>query len=206
MGTSISITDEDVAPNMNFVKVGRKPTDEEVDEIQRRCNEVIPRNVRITVDTPEDAKTDSFPSDYDAEKGVVRVIKIEGTNTRLYFAAGARAVRPSTLTTHTLRSISSLLSTNPAHPSEVIQRVDKLNGQVRDMGRAGRKLENEIAGYEAARVIGELDGGLRAAFVLPCVRDWGGFHRGRDGCEGGGKGKRWQKKIAQRDWSAQDFG
>ncbi|KAF9512717.1 hypothetical protein BS47DRAFT_1044372 [Hydnum rufescens UP504] len=78
MGASISLTDDDVAPNMNLVELGRKPTDEEIDEIQRRCNEVIPRNVRITVDTPEDAKIDSLPSDYDVKKEVARVIKIDG--------------------------------------------------------------------------------------------------------------------------------
>lgn len=43
--------------------------------------------------------------------------------------------------------------------------MDKLNAQVRDMARARRKLEAEIAGYEAARVISELDAGRRAVFV-----------------------------------------
>lgn len=80
MGASTSLTNNDVAPNMNFVELGRKPTDQEIDEIQKRCNEVISQNVRITVDTPDDAKTDSLPADYNAEMGVVRVVKIEGVD------------------------------------------------------------------------------------------------------------------------------
>ena len=90
---------------------------------------------------------------------------IRSTNTRLYFTAGARAIRLSTLATRTVRSVSSILSANPAHPAEVIQRVDKLNAQVRDLTRARRRLEAEIAGYEAVRVISELDAGRHAAFV-----------------------------------------
>ena len=78
MGASTSLANDGVAPNMNFLELGRKPTDQEIDEIQRRCNEVISQNVLITVDTPGDAKTDSLPTDYDAENGVVRVVKIEG--------------------------------------------------------------------------------------------------------------------------------
>jgi len=173
---------------------------------------------------------------------------IRGTNTRLYFTAGARTIRLSTLATRTLRSVSGLLSANPAHPSEVIQRVDKLNAQVRDTARARRKLEAEIAGYEAARVIGELDAGRRAAFVyrvcetgadfimavtgalkdggfderegvvvllvavaetggggpVVIVGDEKGVERVVEGVKvilpdvkGGGKGKRWQGKIAR---------
>jgi misacylated tRNA(Ala) deacylase len=61
---------------MSYVELGRKPTPEEIEEIQRRCNEIVSRNVAITVGTPMDAKKDSLPEDYDAEKGIVRVVKI----------------------------------------------------------------------------------------------------------------------------------
>jgi misacylated tRNA(Ala) deacylase len=44
--------------------------------IQEKCNEAIRNNLSITVETPDDAKSDSLPEDYDKEKGVVRIIKI----------------------------------------------------------------------------------------------------------------------------------
>jgi misacylated tRNA(Ala) deacylase len=53
-----------------------KTTDEEMQTIQEKCNEAIRNNLSITVETPDDAKSDSLPEDYDKEKGVVRIIKI----------------------------------------------------------------------------------------------------------------------------------
>lgn len=83
MGASTT-TEPGSVINMNFVELGRKPTDEEIEEIQIKCNEIIQRNVQISVHTPIDAKTDSLPADYDPEKGIVRVIKIDGVDENPY--------------------------------------------------------------------------------------------------------------------------
>jgi misacylated tRNA(Ala) deacylase len=61
---------------INYIDLPRKPTDEEMKTIQEKCNEAIRNNLTITVETPDDAKSDSLPEDYDKEKGVVRIIKI----------------------------------------------------------------------------------------------------------------------------------
>lgn len=61
---------------INYIDLPRKPTDEEMQTIQDKCNEAIRDNLKITVETPDDAKSDSLPDDYDREKGVVRIIKI----------------------------------------------------------------------------------------------------------------------------------
>jgi misacylated tRNA(Ala) deacylase len=70
---------------MNYVELPRKPSQDEIQEIQDKCNEVIRNNLKITVDTPVDAKADSLPEDYDKEKGIVRVIKIGDIDSNTYF-------------------------------------------------------------------------------------------------------------------------
>ena len=65
------------ADTANYVDLPRKPSDEEVREIERKCNEIIRQNVKISVETPEKGvDLGHMPGDYDAEKGVVRVIRI----------------------------------------------------------------------------------------------------------------------------------
>jgi len=68
---------------MNYVELPRKPSAEEIEAIQHKCNEAIRSNLRITVKVPQDAKIDKLPDDYDKEEGVVRVVDIEslGPNT-----------------------------------------------------------------------------------------------------------------------------
>jgi misacylated tRNA(Ala) deacylase len=62
--------------DVNYVDLPRKPSEEEMQTIQEKCNKAIRHNHGITVETPDNAKSDSLPEDYDKEKGVVRVIKI----------------------------------------------------------------------------------------------------------------------------------
>lgn len=62
--------------SMNYVDLPRKPSPEEMQSIQSRCNELIRNNLPITVETPEDAKQDKLPEDYDKSKGIIRVIRI----------------------------------------------------------------------------------------------------------------------------------
>jgi misacylated tRNA(Ala) deacylase len=53
---------------MNYIELPRKPTQDEIQEIQDKCNEIIRENIQITIETPSDAKSDSLPEDYDKEK------------------------------------------------------------------------------------------------------------------------------------------
>lgn len=62
--------------SMNYVDLPRKPTPEEMQSIQSRCNELVRENLPITVEAPEDAKQDKLPGDYDKSKGTIRVIRI----------------------------------------------------------------------------------------------------------------------------------
>ncbi|CUA69294.1 hypothetical protein RSOLAG22IIIB_08420 [Rhizoctonia solani] len=176
-----NVTAHDGVPNMNYVELGRKPAEAEISEIQEKCNEYIMQNKPITVSTPHDAIKDWLPTDYDKDNGVIRVITIEGidqnpccgthlshtshiglillhhtqpirgTNTRLYFSCGSRAIALATSSLRATRALSATLSSGPA-PSELNARATQVTNSLRDTLRAKRRLEIEIAGYLAARV------------------------------------------------------
>ncbi|KAF8318933.1 Threonyl/alanyl tRNA synthetase, partial [Cantharellus anzutake] len=177
MGASPSLM-----PNMNFVELGRKPTDAEISEIQHRCNSIIAENRQVTVDTPSDADTTSLPSDYDASQGLVRVVKIDGidenpccgthlsqtshislilishtqpirgTNTRLYFTCGQRAITLATYSIRAARSIAGIVSASISDLENVISKVTKIDLELRDAKRAKRRLEAELAKFEAENI------------------------------------------------------
>ncbi|KAG8689463.1 hypothetical protein FRC11_002479 [Ceratobasidium sp. 423] len=185
MGASIvgdNVSGEDKVPNMNYVELGRKPTEAEISEIQEKCNQIVLQNKPVTVSTPHDAIQDWLPSDYDKENGIVRIITIEGvdenpccgthlsqtshigpvllhhtqpirgTNTRLFFSCGSRAIALATSSLRATRSLSATLSSGPT-PSELSARATQVTNSLRDALRAKRKLETEIAGYLAAKVV-----------------------------------------------------
>lgn len=60
----------------SYVDLPRKPSAEEIQDIQRKCNEVIRNNLSITVATPANAATHKLPGDYDKDRGLVRVVSI----------------------------------------------------------------------------------------------------------------------------------
>lgn len=66
---------------MNYVDLQRKPTEEEIQAIQNECAELIRENLPIRIETPDDAKHDKLPGDYDKSDGVVRVIHIGDLDT-----------------------------------------------------------------------------------------------------------------------------
>jgi misacylated tRNA(Ala) deacylase len=171
---------------MNYVELPRKPTDDEIRSIQERCNEVIRNAVPVTVETPEDAKADSLPGDYDKEKGVVRFIRIgdldfnaccgthlkstshisliilhhtqtiRSTNCRLFFTCGDRAINMATASINSLRSIAVSLSSNPA-PPEVQASVQRLGDTVSAERKRAKVLLAEIAKYEGDRIKAALE-------------------------------------------------
>ncbi|CAE6529264.1 unnamed protein product [Rhizoctonia solani] len=177
-----NVAGEDRTPNMNYVELGRKPTGAEISEIQDKCNQLVMQNKPITVSTPHDAIQDWLPSDYDKENGIVRIITIEGvdenpccgthlsqishigpillhhtqpirgTNTRLFFSCGSRAIALATSSLRATRYLSATLSSGST-PSELNARATQVTNSLRDALRAKRKLEAEIASYLAAKVV-----------------------------------------------------
>ncbi|KAF1958968.1 ThrRS/AlaRS common domain-containing protein [Byssothecium circinans] len=178
------------AGEMNSIEIPRKPSPDELQQIQDRCNRVIRENVGITVETPmgRDEQAEKIPGDYDREKGVVRFIKIgdldynaccgthlrqtshiglvllhhtttvRGTNCRLFFSAGDRAVGLATGAIDAVRSIAVSLSSGGG-PKEVQGSVQRLSDNLAEARKREKKLLAEIAGVEAERVRGVLRGG-----------------------------------------------
>jgi len=69
---------------MNYVELPRTPSQEVIQETQRKCNEIIQQNLQITVEISDDARATKLPGDYDQENGVVRVIKIDNLDANTY--------------------------------------------------------------------------------------------------------------------------
>ncbi|KAF1933995.1 ThrRS/AlaRS common domain-containing protein [Didymella exigua CBS 183.55] len=166
---------------MNYVELPRKPTDVEMAGIQQECNAVIRENLPVTVETPEAKGSASLPADYDGEKGVVRFVKIgdldynaccgthlkqtshiglvllhhtqsiRGTNCRLFFTAGDRAINMATESINGLRNIAISLSSGAA-PTEVAAKIQGLREQASDARKREKRLLAEIARFEAEQI------------------------------------------------------
>lgn len=166
---------------MNYVELPRKPTDEEMKSIQEKCNKLVAESIPVTVETPEDKVSNSLPEDYDAEKGVVRFIKIgdldynaccgthlqstshiglvllhhtqtvRGTNCRLFFTAGDRAIKLATESINGLRAIAVSLSSS-AVPADVATGVSRLSEQVSEGRKREKKILAEIAKFESESI------------------------------------------------------
>ncbi|KAH7402538.1 hypothetical protein BKA66DRAFT_449002 [Pyrenochaeta sp. MPI-SDFR-AT-0127] len=169
------------AGEMNYVELPRKPSDEEIRTIQEKCNQAISDSLPITVETPDGKGSDSLPEDYDREKGVVRFIRIgeldynaccgthlkktshiglvllhhmqsvRGTNCRLFFTAGDRAITMATESINSVRSIAVSLSSSLA-PADVVAGVHRLGDQVSEARKREKKLLAEIAKFEGDRI------------------------------------------------------
>ncbi|KAG9189576.1 misacylated tRNA(Ala) deacylase [Alternaria panax] len=170
---------------MNYVELPRKLSEEELQTIQKECNAKIREGISITVETPEGKGSDSLPEDYDREKGVVRFIKIgnmdynaccgthlqnsshinvillhhmqsvRGSNCRLFFTAGDRAIKMATDSINGLRSIAVSLSSASA-PADVAAGVQRLGDQVSEGRKKVNKLLADIAVFEGDRIKNQL--------------------------------------------------
>ena len=166
---------------MNYVELPRKPTDAEIVSIQQACNATIRQNLPITVETPEGKGSSKLPTDYDGEQGVIRFIKIgdldynaccgthlkqtshiglillhhttsvRGTNCRLYFTAGDRAISLATDSINGLRNIAVSLSSSAA-PEEVAAKVQGLSEQVSEGKKREKRMLAEVAKFEAQQI------------------------------------------------------
>ncbi|KAF3004277.1 hypothetical protein E8E13_008407 [Curvularia kusanoi] len=166
---------------MNYVELPRKPTDAEIVRIQQETNAVIRQNLPITVETPEGKGSSKLPTDYDGEQGVIRFIKIgdldynaccgthlqqtshiglvllhhtqsiRGTNCRLYFSAGDRAINLATESINGLRNLAVSLSSSAA-PEEVAAKVQGLSEQVSEGRKREKRMMAELAKFEAQQI------------------------------------------------------
>lgn len=189
------------AGEMNYVELPRKPSDSELQTIQEKCNELIRSNMPITVEIPEGSVNHKLPEDYDIEKGVVRFVKIgdldynpccgthlkqtshiglillhhtasvRGTNCRLYFTAGDRAIKMSAEAINGLRSIAVSLSSSSV-PADVAAGVQRLGDQLSEEKKRAKKMLAEIAVFEGSRIEKELE-----------TRDRVYSHRATDGLD-----------------------
>lgn len=98
---------------------------------------------------------------------------IRGTNTRLFFSCGARAISLATASILASRLVAATLSSSTA-PTELSTRAVQVTTSLRDALCAKRKLETEVASYVAANVIRDgsawvyrADGGLE--FLMDVV-------------------------------------
>jgi misacylated tRNA(Ala) deacylase len=178
------------ASEMNYLELPRKPSEEEISSIQAQCIQAIRDNYPITVETPGDVKADSLPTDYDKEKGVVRFVKIgdmdynaccgthmkqtahislillhhtqsvRGTNCRLFFSCGDRAIGLANESINALRKIGVSMSLG-SKPAEVQANVAKLGEAVAEGRRREKKLLAEVAKFEGDRVKAVLEAGKR---------------------------------------------
>ncbi|OAG04298.1 ThrRS/AlaRS common domain-containing protein [Paraphaeosphaeria sporulosa] len=181
---------------MNYVELPRKPTQEEISNIQLRCNAKVRENLPVTVETPKGKQSSSLPKDYDGEEGVIRFIKIgeldynaccgthlkqtshiglvllhhtqsiRGTNCRLFFTAGDRAVKLATSSINGLRDIGISLSTSAA-PEDVAAKIQNLNDQVSEGRKKEKKMITELAKYQAQQIKESLQNSVGAFLHRP---------------------------------------
>ncbi|TPX12751.1 uncharacterized protein E0L32_000928 [Thyridium curvatum] len=173
---------------LNYVDLDRKPSQDQLEIVLARCTELIRRSLPITVESPQDARLDKIPDDYDQSKGCVRVIcigdidrntccgthlsstahislilthhgeTVHGTNFRLYFSAGDKAIRLATSSVGTVGSIARLLQCRNS-PEDVMQTVKSTRDTAADLRKRERKLLADIADLEAEAAMGKLQRG-----------------------------------------------
>ncbi|KAF2681358.1 ThrRS/AlaRS common domain-containing protein [Lentithecium fluviatile CBS 122367] len=132
-----------------------------------------------------------LPGDYDKDKGVVRFIKIgdldynaccgthlkqtshiglillhhtqsiRGTNSRLYFSAGDRAIKLAIESINSIRNIAVSLSSSTSL-TDVQNNVQRLTDSYADARKREKKMLAEIATYEGARIRSVLESGKNA--------------------------------------------
>lgn len=132
--------------------------------------------------------TDSLPADYDKANGVVRIINIKGldrnpccgthlkqtshisaillhhtqtirgTNCRLFFTCGDRAINMAAASINALKNIGGALSSG-GKPAEVQEAVQKLNDTLAESRRREKKLLAEVAVFEGQKIKTDLAAG-----------------------------------------------
>ncbi|MGL5087048.1 MAG: DHHA1 domain-containing protein [Clostridium sp.] len=157
-------------------------TEEQIRKVEKYANKIIEENLKVEIFRPSKDKLEkltlrrTLPNtdedirvvkigdlDINACCGVhskstieLRLIKIKKWEknkgaTRIEFLAGSRAIEDSINTDKYLTGVCKYLSSNEI---EVINRVKNLNNEIKELGEKNRKLNSEMAIYEANELIG----------------------------------------------------
>ncbi|KAK7998756.1 Threonyl/alanyl tRNA synthetase [Apiospora marii] len=167
--------------DMNYVDVPRKPSLEEMCDIQSRCNQLIRENLPITIKTPENAQGNKLPDDYDKSLGVVRVISIGdldhntccGTHLCQTSHISLILIHPNTQTVHSkncrifftagdravqlssssVNALSSIsrLMSCASVPNEILTNIKRLCDVTAELKKKEVKLLLDLANYEGNR-------------------------------------------------------
>ncbi|KAK7206995.1 Threonyl/alanyl tRNA synthetase [Myxozyma melibiosi] len=182
----------------SYVELPRKLSDEEVAEVEDRCNDVIRQGLDITVEVPDKdlVNKEKLPDDYDAERGILRVVHIgdldanpccgthlrntremnaiallhqvpnKGTNSRLYFLIGDRVRKYATETHALTRRLNAKLS---CQTDEIESKVARLEGLLRDALKREKMWVADVVASEAASVRASLESTQKAFVYRPDV-------------------------------------
>jgi alanyl-tRNA synthetase len=160
----------------------RKISEEEVENVERRANEIVFQDREIKCYFIPEEKIESVPlrrppkkkglirvvevSDFDfsacggthvrraGEIGLIKILKLERirNNIRFEFICGKRALEDYLRKNRILRELSTRFTVNEG---EILSSVEKLSSDLKSQKRKGKKMQEKIAQYEAQEIIQE---------------------------------------------------
>jgi len=163
----------------------RKISEEEVENIERRANEIVFEDREIKCYFIPEEKIESVPlrrppkkkglirvvevSDFDfsacggthvrrtGEIGLIKIIRLERirNNIRFEFICGRRALEDYLRKNRILRELSTRFTVNEG---EILYSVEKLSSDLKSQQRNRKKMQEKIAQYEAQEIMQEAEG------------------------------------------------
>lgn len=163
----------------------RKISEEEVENIERRANEIVFEDREIKCYFIPEEKIDSVPlrrppkkkglirvvevSDFDfsacggthvrrtGEIGLIKIMRLERirNNIRFEFLCGERSLEDYIRKNRIIRELSTRFTVNEG---EILSTVEKLSSDLKSQKRKGKKMLERIAQYEAQEIIEEAKG------------------------------------------------
>ena len=160
----------------------RKISEEEVENVERRANEIVFQDREIKCYFIPEEKIESVPlrrppkkkglirvvevSDFDfsacggthvrraGEIGLIKILKLERirNNVRFEFICGKRTLEDYLWKNRILRELSTRFTVNEG---EILNTVEKLSSDLKSQKRKGKKMQEKIAQYEAQEIIQE---------------------------------------------------
>jgi len=160
----------------------RKISEEEVENVERRANEIVFQDREIKCYFIPEEKIESVPlrrppkkkglirvvevSDFDfsacggthvrraGEIGLIKILKLERirNNIRFEFICGKRTLEDYLWKNRILRELSTRFTVNEG---EILSSVEKLSSDLKSQKRKGKKMQEKIAQYEAQEIIQE---------------------------------------------------
>ncbi|CDK25806.1 unnamed protein product [Kuraishia capsulata CBS 1993] len=171
---------------INYIEIPRKLTPAELEEVSQMCNDKITENIKIQVEVPDkdSVKKDKMPSDYDLEKGILRVIHIGeldsnpccGTHlsstgqiksitllnqfpgkksaSRINFLCGDRISKFTSESFLTLKDLTGKLS---CQTDDLVEKVEALQLSHRKAASKEMSLMKELAEYQSKELLAKLE-------------------------------------------------